>query len=71
MFSTSQVRGGMHTWLFSKGFVYEVHWDKAGKELYDKTDITNFPWQSNMIVVPPDAKVNLTISVLKCANKNP
>ncbi len=61
-------RGGMHTWLFSKGFVYEVHWDEVGPNLYDKTAIQNFPWQSNLIVVPPDAKAHLTLSVLKCAN---
>ena len=55
-------RGGYHTWLFSKGYVYEVHWDATGPGLYDKTDIVSFPWQSNLIVVPPDAKTNLTMS---------
>ncbi len=59
-------RGGMHTWLYSEGFVYEVHWDKKGSELYDKTNITFFPWQSNLIVVPPDAKPSLTMSSVKC-----
>lgn len=59
-------RGGMHTWLFSNGYVYEVHWEEEGANLYEKTDITLFPWQSNLIVVPPDAKGLLSMSVLNC-----
>ena len=59
-------RGGMHTWLFSKGYVYEVHWDQEGPGLYDKTDITLFPWQSNLMVTPPDARGKLTMSTITC-----
>jgi hypothetical protein len=59
-------RRGMHTWLFSKGYVYEVHWEQVGKNLYEKRLIKDFPWQSNLIVVPPDAAVSLAASATKC-----
>lgn len=48
-------KGGMHTWLYSLGQVYEVHWDKVGADLYETTDIEEFGWLSGVIVVPPDA----------------
>lgn len=48
-------RGGQHTWLYSSGYVYEVHWDKVGAELYEATDIESFDWLSGAIVIPPDA----------------
>lgn len=47
-------RGGMHTWLFSQGYIYEVHWDKIGKDLYEKTRVEDFPWLDSVIVFPPD-----------------
>lgn len=59
-------RGGMHTWLFSKGDVYEVHWDKVGADLYEKTSLANYPWLSGAIVVPPDASHLLKIAELSC-----
>lgn len=62
-------RGGMHTWLYSLGLVYEVHWDKIGPDLYDKTKIENFKWLSNLVVVPPDANALLTMSATKCVNR--
>ncbi len=48
-------RGGKHTWLFSLGMVYEVHWDKVGADLYGTTDIEDFEWLSGAIIIPPDA----------------
>ncbi len=47
-------RGGMHTWVFSRGRVYEVHWDKVGSELYEASSLRTFPWLSGVIVVPSD-----------------
>jgi len=54
-FGVGVSRGGMHTWLYSYGMVYEVHWDKVGADLYGTTDIENFEWLSGAIVIPPDA----------------
>lgn len=48
-------RGGMHTWLYSAGTIYEVHWDKVGADLYGATDIVDFEWLSGAIVFPSDA----------------
>ncbi|MDN3639186.1 hypothetical protein QWY82_10225 [Simiduia curdlanivorans] len=60
-------RGGMHTWVFSNGKVYEVHWDKIGAELYEATMLRTFPWISGAIVVPFDQAAKLSASSkLKC-----
>lgn len=63
-FGIGMSRGGAHMWLFSKGYVYEVHWDEV-PSLYEKKAIEDFPWLSNIIIVPPDGA--LTISVAACA----
>ncbi|MEL0604834.1 hypothetical protein [Pseudoalteromonas undina] len=47
--------GGMHTWLFSEGYVYEVHWDGIGASLYEKTPLNLFNWLSGVIIVPKDS----------------
>lgn len=60
-------KGGKHAWLFSKGKVYEVHWDKIGSELYEVTSLRIFPWLSGAIVVPHDQVIHLAASAkLKC-----
>lgn len=60
-------KGGEHTWVFSKGNVYEVHWDKIGTELHEKTPLRMFPWLSGAIVVPPDQALLLASSArMKC-----
>jgi hypothetical protein len=60
-------RGGMHTWVFSKGLVYEVHWDGVGSGLYEATNLRAFPWLSGAIVVPSDQAAFLSVSSkLKC-----
>ncbi|WP_298959441.1 hypothetical protein [uncultured Roseibium sp.] len=48
-------RGGKHTWLFSEGKVYEVHWERIGSGLYEATKLEDFQWLSGAIIVPPDA----------------
>jgi hypothetical protein len=45
-------RGGKHTWLYSKGKVYEVHWNEIGDSLYEAKPLREFPWLSNMIAMP-------------------
>jgi len=35
-------RGGRHTWLFSRGKVYEVHWDRIGADLYEASPLRTF-----------------------------
>jgi len=59
-------RGGQHTWLFSKGLVYEVHWDTIGKDLYEASPLNKYPWLSGAIVVPPDQVHHLVSGQLKC-----
>jgi hypothetical protein len=60
-------RGGRHTWLFSEGKVYEVHWDKIGDELYEASSLRAYPWLSGAIVVPPDQAHRLAASAqLRC-----
>lgn len=52
-------RGGMHTWLFSKGKIYEVHWNSIGDGLYEATPIRIFPWLSGALVIPPEQACHL------------
>ncbi|MBI3898982.1 MAG: hypothetical protein HY308_11905 [Gammaproteobacteria bacterium] len=60
-------RGGTHTWLYSKGDVYEVHWAGIGPNLYEKSSLAGYPWLSGTIVVPPDHGALLrTVAALKC-----
>jgi hypothetical protein len=60
-------RGGKHTWLFSEGYVYEVHWDSIDPGLYEATSLRNFEWLSGAIVVPYDqAALLIASSKLKC-----
>jgi len=55
-------RGGMHTWLFSKGKIYEVHWNSIGDGLYEATPIRIFPWLSGAIIIPPEQTKYLAVS---------
>lgn len=48
-------RGGYHTWAFSEGLVYEVHWMGIGDDLYERSSVLDFSWLSSVIVVPPEA----------------
>ena len=59
-------RGAMHTWLFSKGLIYEVHWDEVGSKLYENTPVKAFGWLSGAIVVPPDQASKLTMASQSC-----
>lgn len=61
-------RGGTHTWLFSEGRVYEVHWYGIGDDLYEHSSLENdFPWLSSLLIVPPDqAKLLRQSPIRKC-----
>ncbi|MGF1687596.1 hypothetical protein L4C36_12995 [Photobacterium japonica] len=60
-------RGGKHVWLFSKGKVYEVHWDTIGKDLYEATNLKDYHWLSSIIVIPHDQGIYLSAtSKVKC-----
>ncbi|WP_104400873.1 hypothetical protein [Vibrio penaeicida] len=59
-------RGGTHCWLFSEGYVYEVHWDKVGKGLYSKVPLKQFDWLSSLIVVPADTENKYKLKTLNC-----
>lgn len=60
-------RGGKHTWLFSEGLVYEVHWDKVGIELYEASSLRTYPWLSGALVIPDDQASYLSnVSKVKC-----
>lgn len=62
-------RGGRHTWLLSKGKVYEVHWNGIGDTLYERSPLQSYPWLSGAVTVPPDQARLLAISAqLKCGD---
>jgi len=66
-FGLGMSRGGKHVWLFSKGDVYESHWDRepAGN-LYTTVPLEQFIWLSGIVVVPPGKKHLLTMSKVVC-----
>ena len=53
-------KGGMHTWLFSRGDVYQVHCADNGTVIYEKRALQQYPWLNGVIVVPPDQVTQLT-----------
>ncbi len=62
-------RKGDHIWLFSNGSVYEAHWEGVGSGLYEVRILSKFPWNSNLINVPPDMIPFLTMSALTIKRK--
>lgn len=63
---------GLHTGLFSKGMIYEVHWRSLSEQsrvdnpnyapfyvspLYEHTALWGFAWLEGVILVPPDSNV--------------
>lgn len=54
-FAFGVARGGRHTFLFSHGWVFEVHWDAIGDGLYEKRAFQTYGWNSGALLVPPDA----------------
>jgi len=65
---------GLHTGLFSRGEVYEVHWKSMSEQskvddpkyapfyeenLYEKTLMQNFGWEEILLTIPPDSNVKL------------
>ena len=54
-FAYGLAKGGMHTFLLSYGMVYEVHWDKIGKDLYARNPFYFYEWLDGLVVTPPDS----------------
>lgn len=48
-------RGGTHCFLFTYGEVLEVHWDQEGANLYGRTPLYGYEWNSGVILTPPDS----------------
>ena len=59
-FGYGLARGGMHTFLYGSGSIYEVHWTGLGTTpngpngLYEKSPFENYQWLSGALLVPPD-----------------
>jgi hypothetical protein len=59
-FGYGLARGGMHTFLYGSGSIYEVHWTGLGTTpngpngLYEKSPFENYSWLSGVVLVPPD-----------------
>ena len=65
---------GLHTGLFSRGEIYEVHWASMSEQskvddpkydpfyesaLYEKTRMADFGWEEILLTIPPDISANL------------
>ena len=53
-FAYGIARGGTHTFVVSRGKIYEVHWDQIGESLYEVSNFEDFPWLSGAVVIPPN-----------------
>jgi hypothetical protein len=40
--------------MYSYNTVFEVHWDKDGADLYERTSFYQWPWLSGAMLTPPD-----------------
>jgi hypothetical protein len=62
-FAFGLARGGMHTFLVSKGQVFEVHWNdiggQAGSNLYERSPFISYGWYSGLVVTPADSGFTL------------
>lgn len=54
-FAFGIARGGYHTFLFSYGEVFEVHWMAEGARLYGKVAFEKYEWLSGALIIPPDS----------------
>jgi hypothetical protein len=66
-FGLGMSKGGTHTWLFSKGYVFEVHWENTAPTLYEKSPLDTFGYLDSIIMVPPDGKSFIALDALKCS----
>jgi hypothetical protein len=48
-------RGARHTFLYSYGDIYEVHWTEEKDHLYGRSPFNTFIWNSGAMMVPPDS----------------
>jgi RHS repeat-associated protein len=57
-FAIGVVDSGMHTFMFSYGRVYEVHWSRGPKDpnLFEVSDLKDFMsnWRSGIVVIPSE-----------------
>lgn len=65
-FAVGMSQKGRYNGLFSYGSVYGVHWKNVGKNLYKIRRLVTFPWNSGLLIVPPDVIPLLKMSSIKC-----
>jgi hypothetical protein len=58
-FAYGLARGGYHTFLLSYGMVFEVHWDRIGPGLYERSPFFSYSWLSGLVVTPHDSGFSL------------
>lgn len=63
-FGVGVSRGGQHTWMFSLGKVYEVHWASVGADLYEASNLETYAWLSGAIVIPPDTFAGVSFTAM-------
>jgi hypothetical protein len=54
-FAYGLARGGYHTFLYSYGDIYEVHWDQERDNLYERSPFHGYAWLSGLMLTPPDS----------------
>jgi RHS repeat-associated protein len=54
-FAYGLARGATHTFLYSYGDIYEVHWSKEKDDLYERSPFYDYEWLSGLMLTPPDS----------------
>jgi hypothetical protein len=58
-FGYGLAKGGDHTLLLSYGMIFEVHWDKIGEDLFERSSLYTYPWLDGLFVLPVDSGFSL------------
>ena len=54
-FAYGLASGAYHTFLYSFGMIFEVHWTQERDNLYGRSPFYYYPWRSGLMLVPPDS----------------
>ncbi len=54
-FAYGLARGAFHTFLYSYGEIFEVHWTEEEDRLYERSPFYSYDWLSGLMLTPPDS----------------
>jgi hypothetical protein len=58
-FACVMAKGGRHNVMLSYGMIFQVHYEKIGAGLYERSPFYSWDWLSGIVVLPPDSGLSL------------